>query len=967
MDQQTFDQAIENYEKLFEDGLVPDCEVFLLGLDHECDKRCVADNLLFAELLHTDLEIRIRKGLKGRVEYYLTRFPQIEAEVGLIKDLIQTEFKVRQYCEPGLEADEFERRFPKWFHTLEDESRSDNERQSGIDVVERIATFSDQASRFRKAQLHQTGGLGNVYLAKDTELNRQVAVKEIKAKYVLSDAHRARFARETWITSQLEHPGIVPVYGLGHRSDGTPYFAMQFIQGKTLKSAISAFHESVGESSKTAHLEFRRLLQRFLDVCNTIHYAHSQGVIHRDIKPSNIMIGPFGKTYVVDWGLAKVLATDSETQPEAPQGDGEPLLAIENDNTASVLGNAAGSPGFMSPEQTDGQAEQIGSAADIYSLGATLHNLITNEVPPGVQQLRSQGPANYWSQLRVAPWQRRLKSICALAMSFEPSKRYDSAAAMAEDIENYLLDLPLVAHQESNWEKLSRFSRNHRSIINTTTIATTVMLAFAVAAATWINEEKQTAILAKQSADLAKQTAVLERTKAENALKLERRAKASADRSNQEAEKRTHQLTKTVRMFTHLFSKSDERGTPRNLDRLTMSQALDELSQSMEMHPDPFVRSFLNSVFANRYEYEGDVQKASELRETALDLLEETGISETDPLYVHKLLEYGGAELAARRTEKTYEIAERAIDLGRSCKICPDCGKSHQPLLVRALVLKYRVALQMRQEEIADEAIKEAFELAQCVFEDKPTEPLLLEIMYYQADSFARVEKTDEAKKIFEDIIEVSEAKDLLHPRLVASRMQLAGMELKQKNLSSAEVLFEKTYREAEELFGKTHVQTIHAKSQYAGVLAWGTDPDKQERGIGQLLEIHQHHVNQGNKSRAMYLAIMLAGVYNRQDREANADKVVELINRTLSYDYDVSEVTPKRMWTVYSLLCNAHHQLGNRAEELQALKQKLSLANKLYGPGSKSVVRLTKKIAERESELIIASQAVSEQAVVDD
>jgi serine/threonine protein kinase len=160
------------------------------------------------------------------------------------------------------------------------------------------------ASRFRSLRFHRAGGLGEVFVAEDVELHREVALKEIKQAYAGQGERRERFVVEAEIAGNLEHPGIVPVYGLGCYPDGRPYYAMRFIRGDTLAAEIERFHS---RSPRFDSLEFRQLLGRLVAVCQAIGYAHSRGVLHRDVKPGNIMLGKFGETLLVDWGLAKVI------------------------------------------------------------------------------------------------------------------------------------------------------------------------------------------------------------------------------------------------------------------------------------------------------------------------------------------------------------------------------------------------------------------------------------------------------------------------------------------------------------------------------------------------------------------------------------------------------------------------------------------------------------------------------------
>jgi eukaryotic-like serine/threonine-protein kinase len=161
-------------------------------------------------------------------------------------------------------------------------------------------------SRYRILRPHARGGLGEVYVAEDTELHREVALKEIQERHADNPRSRGRFVLEAEITGGLEHPGIVPVYGLGQYDDGRPYYVMRFIQGDNLHEAILAFHaaEHPGRNPGERSLALRGLLRRFLDSCNALAYAHSRGVLHRDIKPGNIMLGKYGETLVVDWGVS---------------------------------------------------------------------------------------------------------------------------------------------------------------------------------------------------------------------------------------------------------------------------------------------------------------------------------------------------------------------------------------------------------------------------------------------------------------------------------------------------------------------------------------------------------------------------------------------------------------------------------------------------------------------------------------
>src|SRR5262249_31338825 len=242
-----------------------------------------------------------------------------------------------------------------------------------------VGTATSDGQRFRVLRPHAKGGLGAVFVALDTELHREVALKQILDSHADDPTSRQRFLLEAEVTGGLEHPGIVPVYGLGTYGDGRPYYAMRFIRGDSLKEAIEHFHADAASKTDASRrsLELRKLLRRFLDVCNAIEYAHSRGVLHRDIKPGNIIVGKHGETLVVDWGLAK--ARGAATVEDSEE---RPLLPSSASGSAETLpGSALGTPAYMSPEQARGDLDRLGPRSDVYSLGATLYCLLTGRVP----------------------------------------------------------------------------------------------------------------------------------------------------------------------------------------------------------------------------------------------------------------------------------------------------------------------------------------------------------------------------------------------------------------------------------------------------------------------------------------------------------------------------------------------------------------------------------------------------------
>jgi serine/threonine-protein kinase len=340
-------------------------------------------------------------------------------------------------------------------------TKHDDDRTASYSVG--IATSDGQ--RFRVLRPHARGGLGAVFVALDTELHREVALKQILESHADDPVSRQRFVIEAEITGGLEHPGIVPVYGLGTYDDGRPFYAMRFIRGDSLKEAIDRFHgdDTLKNDHGRRSLELRKLLRRFTDVCNAVDYAHSRGVLHRDIKPGNIIVGRHGETLVVDWGLAKATG---KSEPRAAE---RTLMPSSASGSAETLpGSAMGTPAYMSPEQACGDLKKLGPRSDVYSLGATLYCLLTGRVPfegDDVGELLRKVQRGEFARPRhldpaIDP---ALEAVCCKAMACEPGDRYVSCRALSDDIEQWMADEPVSAYAEPFSRRARRWAKRNRT------------------------------------------------------------------------------------------------------------------------------------------------------------------------------------------------------------------------------------------------------------------------------------------------------------------------------------------------------------------------------------------------------------------------------------------------------------------------------------------------------------------------
>jgi serine/threonine-protein kinase len=397
--------------------------------------------------------------------------------------------------------------------------------RAGSDAVSTVLHASPSrrgdAERFRILRFHKQGGLGRIYKARDEELGREVALKEVRPDKVAEVDLLSRFVLEAEITGGLEHPGIVPVYSLGTYVDGRPFYAMRFVEGDSLKEAIESYHREHPRPDPTA-VEFRRLLGRFLDVCEAIGFAHSKGVLHRDLKPHNVMLGRYGETLLIDWGLAK--ATGRREPGRADAAVEATLVPPSGSGHAPTLG-ALGSPPYMSPEQAAGATESLGPATDVYGLGAILFAILTGKPPVEggkteevLDRVRRGAIGAPRSLNPNIP--RALEAICLKALSLQPQDRYATALALAKDVEHWLADEPVSVWSEPIMLRVRRWARRHRTWV-TTAVATALAGLTALGAGYW-----RVSIL---NAELSDRNARLHRSQTESEQRLDQAFRAIED------------------------------------------------------------------------------------------------------------------------------------------------------------------------------------------------------------------------------------------------------------------------------------------------------------------------------------------------------------------------------------------------------------------------------------------------------
>jgi WD40 repeat protein len=314
-----------------------------------------------------------------------------------------------------------------------------------------VRAYLRDPERYRLMGEHGRGGLGRVSRARDLELGRDVAIKELLSHDPVDEV---RFLREALITARLEHPGIVPVHEAGRWPDGTPFYAMKLVSGRSLRELIA---ECTTGDQRIA------LLHHVIAVADAIAYAHGRNIIHRDLKPANVVVGDFGETIVIDWGLAKDLAAADE-----PATAGPPSPASGHDELTAA-GSVLGTPAYMAPEQRRG--EQVDQRADVFAIGAMLWELCA-----GQRQLPGSADDRHRLLHRVGI-DRDLATIIDKALDPVPRRRYADAGALAADLKAFKSGARIGARSYSPWAMLAHWTRRHRAI------AVSVTAAIALAAA----------------------------------------------------------------------------------------------------------------------------------------------------------------------------------------------------------------------------------------------------------------------------------------------------------------------------------------------------------------------------------------------------------------------------------------------------------------------------------------------------
>jgi WD40 repeat protein/serine/threonine protein kinase len=313
-----------------------------------------------------------------------------------------------------------------------------------------------------------SGGMGVVYKARQVALNRLVALKVITAAKSAGPDFLSRFRTEAETVARLDHPNIVPIFEVGE-VDGQPFFSMKLIEGPTLGSEVKAFETTDSQ---------RRIAALIARLARAVHFAHQRGIIHRDLKPNNVLLDERGEPHLTDFGLAKLAEKESTLT-----------------KTMAVLGT----PSYMSPEQARGESKQLTTAADVYGLGAILYELLTGQPPfaggTTMNTIRLVLETEPRAPSALNPTvDRDLETICLKCLEKEPLRRYGSAEALADDLDRWLRNEPIVARPSTRLNRFTKWARRHPAVASLT-CGLTLSLALGFGLTLWQSNGRRVALV----------------------------------------------------------------------------------------------------------------------------------------------------------------------------------------------------------------------------------------------------------------------------------------------------------------------------------------------------------------------------------------------------------------------------------------------------------------------------------------
>ena len=659
--------------------------------------------------------------------------------------------------------------------------------ESGVEDergVEQLAAPAEMPSVFGEYELLEEiarGGMGVIYKARQTRLNRFVAVKMMLGGPFGDPKNLARFRAEAKTVAQLQHPNIIAIHEVGEH-DGLPFFSMDYVEGRNLS-------EIVGNTP----LPIARAARYVKAISEAVHYAHQHGVLHRDLKPSNVLIDSSDQPRVTDFGLAK---------------------SLEGDSSLTISGQVLGSPSFISPEQAAGKSDGVGPASDVYSLGAILYHLLTTR-PPFVAETMTQTLRMVEEQEPVSPRllnasvPRDLETICLKCLQKEPQGRYDTAQELAEDITRFLRDEPIHAGPVGAAEKLWRWCRRNRALAATGATVLALLLVLAIGspiAALRINHERETA---------------------EQERRQEEQLWLQAEANGKKAETQARKSQETARFLASILEgvgPSVALGRDITMLKEILDRTVNRIRNDLQDQPE--VKADLLMVIGKTYGELGLYTNALETTQEALRLrqayLGSNGVAVGDAIANIAAFHYSSGDLpAAERANR------EALEMRRQL-----LGNNNTNVATSLNNLSLAVWSQGRLKE-AETYQTEALNIRRRLLSETNLEvgkslANLASIQWVRGNYSGAAARMTEALKVFRS--QLGEE----HPHVATLQNNLATMLARKGELTGAEALHRNTLEVRRRVLNGKHDDIAYSLTQLATVL---TDSGKLDEAETNLLD----------------------------------------------------------------------------------------------------------------------------------
>jgi serine/threonine protein kinase len=649
-----------------------------------------------------------------------------------------------------------------------------------------------------------SGGMGVVYRARDVRLNREVAVKLLRDNYPSDSAVCARFLAEAQITGQLQHPGIPAVHELGTLPDGRPFLAMKLVKGRTL-------HELLKERTELAQ-ERGRFVAIFEQICQAVGYAHAHRVIHRDLKPGNVMVGAFGEVQVMDWGLAKVLAS---REPQRPKDDAElpetitAFTAIDTPlagDSATRTGAVMGTPAYIAPEQAGGEIRKLDARSDVFGLGAILCQVLTGQPPfsgASANEIRLKAVRGElqeaFARLDGAGAEPDLVALCKRCLAFRQEDRPADGRAVAQEVTS----IRQAAEERARQAELERAAalvreaeqrKRRRQLLTAAVVVAAVLVAGIVGTTIGLLQARQ----ATEAERLAKRDAEAQKT--------------SAEQANEQAQKRLKQIEKGSEILTSIFTDLDIRKINAGAEPLeaVLAKRLVNAAEELEGEAvgDPLMVAGLQDRLAVCILGLGYAKEAVPLFKRAR-VTRTTELGVDDLKAIESMIGLAEAYGHAGELEKSVPMLEEALQ-----RMKADYGTEHDGTLTAMSIL----AQHYHQSGRLDKALplfQENLRLTRSMrgAEHRDT----IRAMNYVAEGYLAAGETAKAVSLFEESLRLCRAtRGDDHPDTAVSMTDLALGYEALGNVNKAVPLYEEALRRMTAKLGADHPYTLACMANLA-------------------------------------------------------------------------------------------------------------------------------------------------------